>query len=254
MAAQPRRGRLIDHIGLVVRDLAASKAFYSAVFDALAIPMGGADEHNFWADELYVSSRDSGEIQGELTGRHHIAFQASDRAMVDAFHTAALAHGGRDNGAPGERAYHPGYYAAFVLDPDGNNIEAVFHGGAEQAAEDFFRQLEAHRTKALVARDLATLEQLHAPEYQLVTPAGKVMTREAYLGAVRREPFYSAWDVVGDVQVRRTGQMAAVRYRARLVFPSGRVVVCWHTDTYELRSAGWQAVWSQATEMPPATQ
>ena len=128
------RGRLIDHIGLVVRDLAASKAFYSAVFDVLNIPMGGSDESDFWADELFVSTRGSQEVQGELTGRHHIAFQAKDRAMVDAFHKAALAHGGRDNGAPGERAYHPGYYAAFVLDPDGNNIEAVFHGEAERSA------------------------------------------------------------------------------------------------------------------------
>lgn len=128
------RGRLIDHIGLVVRDLAASKAFYGAVFDALKIPVGGSDARNFWADELFIGAPDSEEVQGELTGRHHLAFQAQDRAMVDAFYQAALAHGGRDNGAPGERRYHPGYYAAFVLDPDGNNIEAVFHGEAERSA------------------------------------------------------------------------------------------------------------------------
>ncbi|RTQ36947.1 VOC family protein [Variovorax gossypii] len=128
------RGRLIDHIGLVVRDLAASKAFYSAVLEALEIPMGGSGERDFWADELFVSTRDSEEVQGELTGRHHLAFQARDRAMVDAFYKAALTHGGRDNGPPGERSYHPGYYAAFVLNPDGNNIEAVFHGEAERSA------------------------------------------------------------------------------------------------------------------------
>jgi catechol 2,3-dioxygenase-like lactoylglutathione lyase family enzyme len=124
---------LIDHIGLVVRDLAASKAFYSAVFGVLKIPMG-SDGRDFWADELYVGARDSEQVQGKLTGRLHIAFQAQDRAMVDAFYQAALAHGGWDNGAPGERAYHPGYYAAFVLDPDGNNIEAVFHGEADRSA------------------------------------------------------------------------------------------------------------------------
>jgi len=134
MTPELHRGRLIDHIGLVVRDLAASKAFYAAVFEALEIPMGGSDERNFWADELFVSTSDSEEVRGELTGRQHIAFQARDRAMVDAFHRAALTHGGRDNGAPGERSYHPGYYAAFVLDPDGNNIEAVFHGEAERSA------------------------------------------------------------------------------------------------------------------------
>ena len=129
------RGRLIDHIGMVVRDMAASKAFYSAIFGVLNIPIGGSDEHNFWADELFLATLDSEDVQATSTGRHHLAFQARDRAMVDAFHQAALANGGRDNGAPGERAYHPGYYAAFVLDPDGNNIEAVFHGESERSAD-----------------------------------------------------------------------------------------------------------------------
>ncbi|TIM65146.1 MAG: VOC family protein, partial [Mesorhizobium sp.] len=88
----------------------------------------------FWADELFVSSADSRAAQGVLTGRHHLAFQAKDRAMVDAFYQAGLAAGGKDNGAPGERPYHPGYYAAFLLDPDGSNIEAVFHGEAKRSA------------------------------------------------------------------------------------------------------------------------
>ena len=133
-AQEIHRGRLFDHVQLVVRDLAASQAFYTAVLKALQVPMGGADEGYFWADELFVSSADSPAAQGHLTGRTHLAFQARDRAMVDAFYRAALAHGGTDNGAPGERAYHPGYYAAFVLDPDGNNIEAVFHGDAQRSA------------------------------------------------------------------------------------------------------------------------
>lgn len=128
------RGRLIDHIQLVVRDLPASQAFYTAVFEVLQVPMGGTGEDYFWADELFVSTADSEAAQGVLTGRHHLAFQARDRAMVDAFHKAALAHGGKDNGGPGERPYHPGYYAAFVLDPDGNNIEAVYHGEARRSA------------------------------------------------------------------------------------------------------------------------
>jgi catechol 2,3-dioxygenase-like lactoylglutathione lyase family enzyme len=128
------RGRLIDHIQLVVRDLKASQAFYSAVFDVLQIPMAGTGDDYFWADELFVSTTTSEAAQGELTGRHHIAFQAQDRAMVDAFYKAAMAHGGKDNGGPGERHYHPGYYGAFVLDPDGNNIEAVYHGEAKRSA------------------------------------------------------------------------------------------------------------------------
>jgi catechol 2,3-dioxygenase-like lactoylglutathione lyase family enzyme len=131
---QLHRGRLIDHIQLVVRDLPASKRFYSAVFETLDIPIGGSEESYFWADELFVSTADSIAAQGHLTGRHHLAFQAANREAVDAFHKAALAHGGKDNGAPGERPYHPGYYAAFVLDPDGNNIEAVYHGEARRSA------------------------------------------------------------------------------------------------------------------------
>jgi catechol 2,3-dioxygenase-like lactoylglutathione lyase family enzyme len=128
------RGRLIDHLQLVVRDLSASQAFYAAVLEVLQIPMGGTGDGYFWADELFVSTRDSVAAQGALTGRHHLAFQAKSRAMVEAFHKAALASGGKDNGAPGERPYHPGYYAAFVLDPDGNNIEAVYHGEAKRSA------------------------------------------------------------------------------------------------------------------------
>ena len=96
--------------------------------------MGGAGDGYFWADELFVTAMDGPAALGVLTGRHHLAFQAQDRAMVDRFYQAALAHGGEDNGAPGERAYHPGYYAAFVLDPDGNNIEAVYHGEATRSA------------------------------------------------------------------------------------------------------------------------
>jgi catechol 2,3-dioxygenase-like lactoylglutathione lyase family enzyme len=117
-----------------VRDLAAAHKFYAAVFGVLHIPMGGTGDGFFWADELFVSTRDSKAAQGVLTGRHHLAFQAQDRLMVDAFYKAALANGGTANGMPGVRPYHPGYYAAFVLDPDGNNIEAVHHGEADRSA------------------------------------------------------------------------------------------------------------------------
>jgi catechol 2,3-dioxygenase-like lactoylglutathione lyase family enzyme len=133
-AQELHRGRLIDHLQLVVRDLQASRRFYTAVFGALGIPIGGEGADYFWADELFVSTRESRAAQGELTGRTHLAFQAASRDAVSSFHRAAVAAGGRDNGAPGARPYHPGYYAAFVLDPDGNNIEAVFHGAAERSA------------------------------------------------------------------------------------------------------------------------
>ncbi len=84
------RGRLIDHVQLVVRDLAASQSFYNAVFDVLDVPMSGTGDDYFWADELFVSTATSEAAQGALTGRHHLAFQAKDRVTVDAFHKAAL--------------------------------------------------------------------------------------------------------------------------------------------------------------------
>ena len=105
------------------------------MLEVFGVPIGGGGDDFFWADEFVVSSVDSTAAIGKLTGRNHIAFQAADRATVDAFYKVALQNGGTDNGTPGERAaYHPGYYAAFVLDPDGNNIEAVYHGEAERSA------------------------------------------------------------------------------------------------------------------------
>ena len=123
------QGRLIDHINLRVRDLEASRRFYQAVLDALGRELGRESERAFSSDELYVTADD------EPTRGVHLAFQAPDRDAVARFHEAALAAGGTDNGGPGERAYHPGYYAAFAFDPDGNNVEAVYHGPTTRSAE-----------------------------------------------------------------------------------------------------------------------
>ena len=124
------RGRLLDHVQLRVADVERSLRFYRAVLDAL----GHADALHegagfFWADELYVDKADG------PVSRVHIAFQAEDEAMVRRFHEQAIAAGGTDHGAPGPRDYHPGYYAAFVRDPDGNNVEAVYHGPSTRSAE-----------------------------------------------------------------------------------------------------------------------
>lgn len=129
------RGRLIDHLQLVVADLEKSKRFYQAVFGALGIPLGGEGPGFFWADELFVSTRDSPAAAGKLTGRVHLAFQAKDKEMVNAFHAAGIAAGGSDHGVPGDRPYHPGYFAAFLVDPDGNNVEAVFHGPGKRSSD-----------------------------------------------------------------------------------------------------------------------
>jgi catechol 2,3-dioxygenase-like lactoylglutathione lyase family enzyme len=121
-------GRLLDHLHLRVSDLEASKRFYAAALAPLGLGLTGEGEDWFAADELFVST------DGPATSGLHVAFQAEDTNAVDRFYEAALAGGGRDNGPPGERSYHPGYYAAFVLDPDGTNVEAVFHGTVERSA------------------------------------------------------------------------------------------------------------------------
>ena len=140
---QLHRGRLIDHVQLVVKDFAASKRFYDAVMGTLGIAVISPTDDFFMADELGVSSADSEAAQGRLTGRVHLAFQAADKAQVETFYKAALENGGADNGAPGERPYHPGYFAAFVLDPDGNNIEIVYHGAAKRSADSVVIEFEA---------------------------------------------------------------------------------------------------------------
>ena len=115
---------------------------------------------------------------------------------------------------------------------------------------DFFRALEVKRTQALVARDMPTIEGLHAPDYELISPPGRVMTRERYLSLIAAEPFYAKWEH-GDMRVRLSEGMAAIRYQAKITFPSGKVVDCWHTDIYALLTGSWKAVWSQATQLPP---
>ncbi|HEX5749119.1 MAG TPA: VOC family protein [Archangium sp.] len=126
---------MIDHTGIGVADVARSAAFYDAALGALGLrrvmqlPEGdgsdgigyGIDYPIFWIDRFHPHSV-----------KQHTAFAARSRAEVDAFHAAAVKAGGTDNGPPGPRTpqgYPPGYYAAFVLDPDGNNMEAVFRGG-----------------------------------------------------------------------------------------------------------------------------
>src|SRR4029453_15771655 len=125
------RGRLVDHVHLNAKDLEASKRFYKAVIAALGKDIAVVEGPGFfYADELWVQA----VTAGAQATRVHIAFQAEDHDTVRRFHKAGLATGGRDNGAPGERTYHPGYFAAFLLDPDGNNVEAVYHGKGERSA------------------------------------------------------------------------------------------------------------------------
>ena len=119
---------MLDHMGFTVSDYERSKAFYERALAPLGIELlmepvaqaagfGRDGKPFFWI-----------EAERSTVTEVHVAFEAPDRATVDAFHAAALEAGGTDNGAPGVREiYHPTYYGAYVLDPDGNNVEAVCH-------------------------------------------------------------------------------------------------------------------------------
>ena len=128
---------MIDHTGLKVADPVASRRFYDAALAPLGyrVLMEIPKEHTGGMVVLGYGVHPKPDFwvgQGTPeTPRIHIAFRAGSRGEVDAFYRAALAAGGKDNGPPGPRPhYHPGYYGAFVLDPDGHNVEAVFHGAA----------------------------------------------------------------------------------------------------------------------------
>ena len=124
---------MIDHVSIKVKDVEQAKAFYEA---ALA-PLGYARGIEYPGGMQLLVEGEPGDVwvaplpEGAETVPTHVALRAADAAAVDAFYEAALAAGGTDNGAPGPRDYHPGYYAAFVYDPEGNNIEAVIHDWAE---------------------------------------------------------------------------------------------------------------------------
>ena len=116
---------MFDHVTIRVSDFDASRRFYDTVLGALGIALGYEDPAEPFAEWGDFSIAADGR---PLTREAHIAFAAADNAAVDAFWAAGTEAGYRDNGAPGERAaYHPGYYAAYLLDPDGNNIEAICH-------------------------------------------------------------------------------------------------------------------------------
>lgn len=126
---------MIDHLGIAVSDYNRAKSFFMSALAPLgyAVIMEVGAEHGGPALGLGADGKPDfwiGESKDPISPLH-LAFSAKDRPSVNAFHRAALAAGGKDNGAPGIRAhYHPNYYGAFILDPDGNNIEAVCHAPA----------------------------------------------------------------------------------------------------------------------------
>jgi catechol 2,3-dioxygenase-like lactoylglutathione lyase family enzyme len=126
---------MFDHVGITVRDFERSKAFYQVALAPLGYKLqmeftGAAGFGREGMPAFWIGGRPDFWTEEHQVGHApvHLAFRASDRAAVGAFHAAALVAGGRDNGGPGLRAhYHPTYYGAFIIDPDGNNVEAVCH-------------------------------------------------------------------------------------------------------------------------------
>ena len=118
---------MIDHVSIKVKDVEQAKAFYEA---ALA-PLGYVKGIEYPGGMQLLVEGEPGDVWVAEAVPTHLALRAADAAAVAAFYEAALAAGGTDNGAPGPRDYHPGYYAAFVYDPEGNNIEAVIHDWSE---------------------------------------------------------------------------------------------------------------------------
>lgn len=129
------------------------------------------------------------------------------------------------------------------------------HTATQDELIEQLRERERSRLRALVAADLPRARELHAEDFQVITPIGLALDRAQYLGAIESGALdYELWEP-GEIEVRVSGNSATLRYRARLrvVFGGHRVSTrtYWHTDTYELTSAGWQAMWSQATEIAP---
>lgn len=124
--ARVREGdNVIDHLWIRVADLAAAKRFYETIAPDLGLRIAHERPERF---HVTAHDRSFALVRGNPTTESvHMAFPVPDDATVAEFHRVALAAGYRDNGPPGERRYHPGYYGAFVLDPDGNNVEAVNH-------------------------------------------------------------------------------------------------------------------------------
>ena len=123
------RGRLIDHVNITVQNFKASRKFYRAVLDVLKIPVTREGKDWLIADDLVV-------IKGTPRATHlHLALQAGDKEIVDRCYAVALKAGGRNKAPPGFREHHTYYYAADVLDPDGNHIEFVNHGPVSRSAD-----------------------------------------------------------------------------------------------------------------------
>jgi len=182
----------IDHLGLSVSDYEAAKKFYTAALAPLRITPIMEFPASVTGDQPVVGFGADGKpflwlSGGGPTSHIHLALRAETRAQIDAFHAAAMAAGGKDNGMPGVREmYHPNYYAAFILDADGHNIEAVCHVGP-QAAEAG-RRAPAKRAAAKKPASRKPAASAKKPAASAKKPAAKSASRKPAKTAARRKP------------------------------------------------------------------
>jgi catechol 2,3-dioxygenase-like lactoylglutathione lyase family enzyme len=203
----------LDHLTIWVSDLDRSRRFYRAALEPLGartIDVPGPPES--WGPAVVLGptgAEDLALVEGEPTSPLHLAFAAADAEAVDRFHAAALANGGRDNGAPGIRErYHPHYYAAYALDPDGHNVEAVFHGPEPRVTREQAERWVQGYLAAWRSNSPADIEALFTPDATYFTAPHRRPWRghqEIVEGWLGRAPDQGEWsfryemlDVIGD--------------------------------------------------------
>jgi catechol 2,3-dioxygenase-like lactoylglutathione lyase family enzyme len=203
----------LDHLTIWVSNLDRSRRFYRAALEPLGariIDVPGPPES--WGPAVVLGPEGAEDlvlVEGKPTSPLHLAFAAADAEAVDRFHAAALANGGRDNGAPGIRErYHPHYYAAYVLDPDGHNVEAVFHGPEPRVSREQAERWVEGYFAAWRSNSPADIEALFIPYATYFTAPHRRpwrVHREIVEGWLGRAPDQGEWsfrhemlDVIGD--------------------------------------------------------
>jgi len=253
---------VVDHVGIRVSDLPASRRMYAAALAELGFSVLG--EGQFEGDDYVLFGRDGSDdfslhSVGSKPGRDraatgaHVAFTAPDAAAVDRWHRAALDHGATDNGPPGRRPEYTGdYYAAFVLDLDGNNVEAVFH--APHGVDDF-EQLESRLLSALQRADQAEVSALLRDDF-LITTAGwmpEPVDKETWLSGISGRMTLDSF-ALRVIGTRRYGDTAVALVESQ---QSGThdgapfSMTFRYTDTWVRDDGVWRLAIRHASEAPP---
>jgi len=244
---------MLDHITHRVRDIAATVAFYTEalrpleyslsfdqVFDS-GLRVAGFGQ-NGKVDTWFTSDR-------PVSGPAHIAWRAESKEAVDAFHAAALAAGGRDNGAPGMRPeYHEHYYGAFVLDPDGNNVEAVY-GNWHHVDPAAFRELETSLHRMAMRASPQKASALLADDFLEFTKSGYRCTKADTIESLAAERIECCAEV-SEFEVRELAPgVVLVTYRAATPNGAGEVVPTWRSSIWRFVDGRWQMTFHQGTRI-----